>query len=533
MQPNNAKSLGGSLMGNTVVRIENLTKTFPGTVALRDLSFTLNKGEVHALLGHNGSGKSTLIKILSGYHKPDAGARLWVLDRQRDWEDTRKELRANLHFIHQDLGLIPELTVIENFGLLRRLGTIKRPLQRHRLERDYAQEAIERIGFSLDVSKRISHLTPGERCAVAVARALSGLEDTHLLCLDEPTAYLEKPEVEKLFHVMRQVAASGVSVVFVSHNLGEVLEVADKVTVLRDGREVITAPIEELSEQKLASLIAGAEPEKKINVNRIEPHVEPDQSELLRRQDRYALRVENLSGGRIKRAEFAVSRGEILGVAGLAGSGREDLASLLFGMMPRASGRVELAGTAVGKLTPSHAVRLGIALVPRDRGGLGLHMNLNLAENVSLSHLGRLTALRKLLAQIVGGRRERRKIARWLKEGGVSPAQPELFPPQLSGGNQQKLLLTKWISLLPRLLILDEPTQGVDVGARAAIHKRIRSLADERCPVIVVSTDEDELATIADRVLVFKNGVVAREMSGNELTAENIVHAVVEADRTI
>jgi ribose transport system ATP-binding protein len=488
-----------------------ISKSFGGTWALREVGLTVQAGEVHGLLGENGSGKSTLIRILAGYHAPDSGGELEVGGRPvRLPLRPGEPRRLGLSFVHQDLGLIPSLSALENL----RLGELAagRGLRiSWSRERRRAHEVFSRYGLELDPRTRVADLDPVERALLAIVRAAEEIRTSGgLLVLDEPTAFLPRSETEHLLSLVREIAASGDSVLFVSHDLEEVESVTDQVTVLRDGRSVGTRPTREVATEDLVELIVG---------RRLEAR-HPRRRAL--REERPAVSVVGLSGEAVRRLSFGLGRGEVLGLTGLAGSGFEEVLPLLFGARPAAGGRLVLAGAShdVTKLTPDGALRAGIALVPADRhrdGGVG---SLSVADNVTLPVVERYAA------------RGRLRRARLLEDAtallatfDVRPPEPSLLYRALSGGNQQKALIAKWLSTRPQLLLLDEPTRGVDVGARLQIFSLIRDSARAGASVLCASSDYEQLSEICDRVLVFSGGDVVSRLVGEDLAKERIAEA--------
>lgn len=488
-----------------------ISKSFGGTRALDNVGLTVLPGEVHGLLGENGSGKSTLIRILAGYHAPDSGGELEVGGRPVGLPLRPGEpRRLGLSFVHQDLGLIPSLSVLENL----RLGelAVGRGLRiSWSSERRRAREAFARYGLELDPRTRVADLEPLERALLAIVRAAEEMRTSGgLLVLDEPTAFLPRAETEQLLSLVRELAASGDSVLFVSHDLEEVESVTDRVTVLRDGRSLDTVSTREVAMQDLVELILG----RRLDAWR------PARGEPL--EEEAAVSIAELSGESVRGVSFDVRRGEVLGLTGLAGSGFEEVLPLLCGARPASGGRLVVAGAShdVTRLTPDTALRAGIALLPADRhrdGGVG---SLSVADNVTLPVIGRYAARGRL-------RRKRllRDAAALLAKFDVRPRNPRLLYQALSGGNQQKALIAKWLSTTPRLLLLDEPTRGVDVGARLQIFALIRDAARAGASVLCASSDYEQLSEICDRVLVLSGGSVVSLLVGDNLATERIAEA--------
>jgi ABC-type sugar transport system ATPase subunit len=480
-----------------------LSKTFPGLRALDDVEFTVHAGEIVALVGQNGSGKSTLVKVLTGIHEPDPGAHVRV-----GGAEPGRDGACGVHVIHQDLGLIPQLNTVENLDLgRRRSGAAALLPTRRRDERQRAHELLERFDASFDVTAPVSRLTPAERTMVAIARALDGWSDPRgLLILDEPTAALHSDEVGRLFAAVRGAAARGAGVIFVSHRLDEVMDLADRVVVLRDGRVVADTPASELDHTELVRLIVGAALEQAAPRGR-------------RDCGNDALEARDVAGGTVRGLDLTVRTGEVVGVSGILGSGREHLAGLLYGALRRAGGEVAVAGIALRPGDPRGAMRAGVAYVPADRHADGAVMTMPVRENVTLPDLRRL---RRRWGRLDAAA-ERREVGTWVERIGLRPAEPERPLELFSGGNQQKVVLAKWLRNDPRLLLLDEPTQGVDVGAKAAIYDLVADAAARGAAVLMASSDTAELASVCDRVVVMRDGAACAELEGRDLTEERLV----------
>lgn len=490
-----------------VLDVDHLSKTYPGQVALDHGHIQVRSGEIHALVGQNGSGKSTLIKLLGGYVRADHGGEVRFGGDRIDLWNLDRETRRQIRIVHQDLGLVPTLSTIENLGLGRGYHTGLMGNIRWRSEAKRAQELLLGFGLAPDVRQPVATLSAAERAAVAIVRALQDWDPDRpgLLVLDEPTASLNRGDVDALFREVRRVAEQGAGVLFVSHMLDEVLELADRVTVLRDGK-VVASGVDsaELDERRLVELIVG----------RSIDELYPDSDRVAGRP---VLEVEMVYGLTLRGVSFKVHEGEVLGVAGLIGSGREEVAGSVFGATPRFMGKVMVDKHKVFA-SPRDSIRAGMALVPADRKAVGLDMQERLHEHVPLPRLGPLQRHWRIRHREV-----RRETARWVEELDVQPPILGRRMEKFSGGNQQKAVLARWLRTEPKVLLLDEPTQGVDVGAKAAIYRRVRDAADEGMAVLVASSDSEELVHLCDRVLVFRSGSVAVELRGNTLTEENVI----------
>jgi ribose transport system ATP-binding protein len=488
---------------DALVAVRGLTKTFPGLTALDRVDISVGAGEVLAVAGANGSGKSTLVKVLAGVYTQDAGC---VTVRGDDgMTRDAAAVRDRLHFIHQDLGLVGLLDTVENLDIGRAPGRAGLLPLRRRAEVRRARETIAHFGADFDVRRPIASLSAAERTVVAIARALDGwTRPDNVLVLDEPTAALHGAEVEKLFVAVRRVAARGAGVVFISHRLDEVLHLADRVVVLRDGRKVADAPIDQVDHDLLVRMIAGRD-------------VAQHASRVARRGDD-VLRVRALRGASVRGVDLDLREGEILGVAGLLGSGREQLNRMLFGAIGR-RGEVEIDGRPLRPGDPAASVAHGLAFVPAERRDDGAVMTMNVRENLTLPSVGAL----RTRWRSVDHRAERNEVTTWASRVDLRPLEPERRLELFSGGNQQKVVLAKWLRDHPRVLLLDDPTQGVDVGAKDAIYALLVQAAASGAGVLVCSSDDKELALLCDRVLVVRDGTVALELEGEALTEDRLV----------
>ena len=496
------------------LELRKLSKTFGGTEALREVDLSLLPGEVHGLLGENGSGKSTLIKILAGFHHPDGG------ELRIDGEEVRLPLvpgqfrQLGLSFVHQDLGLIESLSVLENLRVAELASSRSRFGISWRRERKRARETFERYGLRIDPTAIVGELKPVERALLAIVRAIEeirGVSVGHgVLVLDEPTVFLPREGIEVLFSLVRDAAAAGATILFVSHDLDEVREITDRVTVLRDGALVGTVGTSETSETTFVEMIIGRQLAKLADV---------EHADLTERQ--VGVFVQGLSGSIVRDVSFQMHDGEIVGLTGLIGSGFEEVAHLLHGARTALAGRIMFDGADLDltRMTPTAATRSGIALIPADRKTDGSVGSLPVGENLALAVLDRY-----FNGLSLERRRMRRETGALMREFDVRPNDPSLPYGALSGGNQQKALLAKWFQTEPRLLLLDEPTQGVDVGARQQIFGLIRTAVEERgMHVLCASSDYEQLSLLCDRVIVFGRGRVWRELVGEDLTKDRII----------
>jgi ribose transport system ATP-binding protein len=497
--------------------VRGLSKTFAGTVALRSVDFDVNPGEVLALLGENGSGKSTVIKILSGYHQPDTGSEVFVSGRALEFGSPEVSYRHGCRFVHQDLGLIETSSIADNLALIAgfptRLGTVRRQALFESAERD-----LFRLGLELDPARPVGSLSPAERTGVAVARALHEDPETpvRLLVLDEPTATLPDREVERLLSIVRSVAARGVGVLYVTHRLDEVFDIAQRITVLRDGRRVATVPVSQIDRHGLVTLLVGSELDE---ARAASDELPPEQNQPL-------LVASEVHGQHLAGVSLEIRPGDVVGIAGITGSGREGLLAALFGAQPITSGRVSVGGVALPPHKPSRTMRAGVAYLPADRKALGCFLDLTTRENISISDLRRHWRW-----PMLSRRAEGIETRGWIDRLDIRPSVAAKMPmATLSGGNQQKVLFAKWLRRKPRVLLLDEPTQGVDVGAKADLHLEILRAARAGAAVAISSSDTDELAALCHRVVVLNEGRVAAQLTGANVTAAEISRACLATD---
>lgn len=495
-----------------ILEVRGLSKTFPGGHrALDRVSLRVGRGEILAIVGQNGSGKSTLIKVLAGFHDADPGASILVRGKPFDPGATAE----GLHFIHQDLALAGGLTTVENLRLVRDGGLRAwRPFRAAR-ERREARELLAGFGASFPVDVPVEQLSPAEQAIVAIARALDGWSrEDNLLVLDEPTAALHEHEVRKLLDAVRGVAARGAGVIFVSHRLDEVRDLADRVVVLRDGAIVADVERGRYERAELIRHMIGEELDRlALRQGADQPSGDP------------LLKVAGLTGEGLVGVDLEVYAGEVVGVAGLVGSGMESLNGAIFGATRRAGGEVSVAGTPVRPGDPSAAVAAGLGFVPSDRKRDAALMNWTLRENLTLPDLGSVSRSFSLRRSL-----EARETRHWIEEVDVRPRRPEHKMAELSGGNQQKVVIARWLRTRPSVLLLDEPTQGVDIGAQASIHELLAEVAAGGTALVVSSSNVKELVDLCDRVLVMHDGTVSAELARAELSEQRLVSEALGAE---
>ncbi|WP_018183806.1 sugar ABC transporter ATP-binding protein [Kaistia granuli] len=489
-----------------ILRFDDVAKAFGGTRALKGVSFDVARGEVVALLGENGAGKSTLIKILGGIFRADSGHVTIGGEPYRHRARARGE-RQKVAFIHQDLGLVEWMTVAENMGLAQgfsgRGGA--RGLIDWKSTEQRAATALELVGCDIDPTTRVHSLSRTEKSLVAIARAL--VVDCDFLVLDEPTASLPADEVERLFEAIRRLRARGVGMIYVSHRLDEIFRIADRVVVMRDGLKVGEKPVSETTPDELVSLIVGSTTLELFQ-----------KAELASGKVRVEIRdLETPSAGPVS---FNVRQGELLGLVGLRGAGQEEIGRALFGAAPH-RGSVRIDGAAPDLASPRSALASGIGLVARDRTEESVAFSLSVRENAYLNP----AAIGRGLFSYLSPRAEARQAITLGASVGLRPNDPDLPIEGLSGGNQQKVVVGRWLATNRRLLIAEDPTAGVDVGAKAEIYRLIAQALEHGLAVVVVSTDFEEIAHICHRALVFNRGKIIAELSGPALTTESVITA--------
>ncbi|HVT00509.1 MAG TPA: sugar ABC transporter ATP-binding protein [Solirubrobacterales bacterium] len=495
-----------------MLAIRGLSKTFTGQMALDHVDFDLRPGEVHALVGQNGSGKSTLIKVLAGYHQPDRGASALVAGAPLDLGNSTAAADAGLRFVHQDLGLAPTLSALDNLALGRgyhrgKLGTIS-----WRREARAGRQTLAELGFDFNPKTPIYRLTASQRTGVAIARALEDWSDkVRVLVLDEPTASLPAAEVRRLFEVIRRVRDRGVAIVYVSHRFAEVFEIADRITVLRDGERVATMAAAELTERSLTELTIGRELDALAPVHPHEPQTD----------EGTVFSVRGLRGEVLESLDLDIGAGEIVGIAGVTGSGREEVTELVCGGRSR-EGEVRLEGRVIPAERPDVCFRSGMAFVPADRLSKAALPSMRIRENLTICNLDPAYGPLGLSKS-----RERAEVRAWLDKLDVVPRRSEAQLLELSGGNQQKVMMARAMRLNPKLLVLDEPTQGVDVGAKASIHRIVRDAVEAGAAALVASTESEELLALCDRIVVLVDGKPCATYRYGDLSADELTQVTM------
>ncbi len=485
-----------------LLRATSLAKTFPGVQALRDLSFELRAGEVHALVGENGAGKSTFVRILTGAETPDSGA-LTIDDTEAVFERPADAGRRGIAAIYQQPALFPDLSVAENIALPTERGRAWSRVSWPERARQ-SRRLLERLGASIDPSRLVQTLSLPEQQLVEIAKAIGA--DARILLMDEPTASLTSREVDRLFTVIDRLRSGGTGIIYISHRLEEVRRIADRVTIIRDGSTVASDIDPATPSRDIVHLMVGRAVD---TADRASAQIGSE-----------ALEVRGLSSRSSGLADvtFSVGRGEVVGVAGLVGSGRTELAETLFGLRPRDTGQIAIGGRPVEIRSPREAIRAGLAYVPEDRRRHGVIADFDVASNTGLASLDRLAPRGWLHRQA-----ERNLAEGYVRRFNIRTPSVRSVVATLSGGNQQKVALARWLATSPAVLMLDEPTQGVDVGAKVEIHRLIRELAADGLAVMLISSDLSEILLLSDRILVMQRGRASGILRRDEATTEAVM----------
>lgn len=495
-------------MDDLFLDARNVSKRYGGITALDRVDFSVRRSEIHCLVGENGSGKSTLVKIITGVVQPEPGAEIVIESRHLRSLTPHEALLRGIQVVHQDLSLFPNLSVEENIAMLRHLEA-NRGLVRWDAIRETGRAALEKIGVALGLETAVGTLPVADQQLVAICRALAS--DARLLIMDEPTSSLTRREVDRLLGILRDLQARGIAVLFVSHKLDEILEIAQRVTILRDGRKIGTFPREEITRARLVHLMTG----KEI------AYAQRQQRDGARE---VVLEVRGLSKkGNFADVSFALRRGEVLGIVGPLGSGRTELALSLFGMNPPDAGSVRVDGQMVGLRANAEAIRSGIAYVPEDRLTQGIVAAQSVERNLVITALDRLVGPLRL----IDPRRKDKHCADAVERFDIKTASLDVPARTLSGGNQQKAVIAKWLSIRPRILILDGPTIGIDVAARENIYEIIRALARDGVSVVLISDEVPEVLYNCDRILVMRNGRLAGEVDPRQTSEEDLARRLV------
>lgn len=484
-----------------ILEMRKIVKEFPGVIALNQVDFFCQRGEIHALIGENGAGKSTLIKLLSGASKQTSGE---ILFKGENFHVSSpfEAMKKGIAIIYQELNLVTNLNAYENIFLGREPK--KGIVNDFKKMRKEALEYLSYLNAEIDVDVPIASLSVAQQQMIEIAKALS--MNAELLVMDEPTSSLTTAEIESLFRVMRDLKKKGVTIVFISHHLDELFEISDRVTVLKDGEYVATRKTEELNEAQLINMMVGRElaeiyPAKGENIGEV------------------ALEVNHLSAGNVlKNISFQVRRGEIVGIAGLMGAGRTELAEAIFGVRKCTEGEVKIWGTKVSRMSPKQSLKSKMGFLTEDRKEEGLFLDMTVSENIVMSILSEISNL-----SVIRKQKEKETAKRFIEHLRIKTPSSETKVVNLSGGNQQKVVLAKWLACESNLIILDEPTRGIDVGAKMEIYNQMRQLANEGKAILMISSELPEIIGMSDRVLVMREGVLTGEINKEEMTEQNIL----------
>jgi len=489
---------------DVIMRAENITKTFPGVKALDEVSLELFRGEVHAVVGENGAGKSTLMKILAGIYKPDSG-RIFLDGKEEKFRSPIEAINKGIGYVPQELDDFPELTVAENV-LAVRLGEFRGLLSRRVLARE-AERFINYFEINVNPNEKVSNLSTAERQLLQIIRVL--ICTPKVLIFDEPTSSIDISEAEKLFELIDKMRSEGISILYISHHLSEIFRVAQRVTVLRDGKLVATTEVKNVSEKELARLMVG---------RKIEVFYGTKGSGV--REGEPCLEVRNLtSKGVFEKVSFTLKRGEILGFFGLIGAGRTEVFKAILGLLPINEGEVFLNGKPVRFSSVKQAVENSVGYLPEDRKREGLFLEMPISANLVAPQIEEFANRFGLLRFD----KIQRFSLKMMNELEIVAKSPNQQVSTLSGGNQQKVLLGMWLGIKPNVLIVDEPTKGVDIATKQLIYQKLRQLSESGVGIIVISSDLPEIIQLCDRVIVMRNGRIAGELKGDDITEENVM----------
>lgn len=490
-------------MENALVELRNISKAYPGVVALAGVDFSLAAGEVRALLGKNGAGKSTLVRILAGVTQPDSGA-IRIAGELRQLGSPADGIKAGIATVHQELSVVPDMSVAENMFLgnwPRRRGLVD-----WNAMNKGAVDVLSRLGVRIDPRVSINRISIAERQLVEIGRALR--QGAKILILDEPTSSLVSQEVEILISVIRSLSAAGTGVIYISHRMDEIRKVASSVTVMRDGRHIATGRVEDFTSRQVVELLLGADEEQAPPLRSNRPHPGP-----------VVLSVRNLSvAPRVRAASFEIREGEVLGLAGVLGSGRTEILQALAGLRRFDAADIRLHGRDYRPARLDHAMAAGVFMTPEDRRGEGAVTMLGIDENLVMSSWASVSR-----GGIIDRAAMKRKVAGSIRSLGIKLARPTEALANLSGGNQQKVVIGKALNADPKVLLLDEPTRGVDIGAKRQIYRLMRKFADRGLSVVFVSGELEEFYEVCDRVIVLRAGAITAEISGHDITTQSLL----------
>ena len=497
-------------MGTTILKMSNISKSFSGVQVLTDIDFELEKGEVHVLMGENGAGKSTLMKILTGVYPLDSGE-IFLADEQGEMkkvhiDNPKTALGLGISMVFQEFNLMPNMSIAENISI--GYEPVRHGIIQKDIINETAKRMLEKVGLEIPVSRTVAQLTTAEKQSVEIAKCLS--HDGKILILDEPTSSLSEKEVQNLFCLIKELKDQGISIVYISHRMEEIFEIGDRITVFRDGHKVDTCRVSDVSEKELIRMMVGAEFNEKIT------------ERVLTNQAAVALRAEEITTTKWNEpVSFEAYKGEILGIFGLVGAGRTELARVLFGVDRSRTGRIIKDGEVIQLRSPNDAIRHRIGMIPEDRKEYGLVLKHSIQENLTLVKLRELNWVLKTT-------REEEKISDYyMKSLSIAASGKRQIVERLSGGNQQKVVISKWISIDLDVIILDEPTRGVDVKAKAEIYEIMRDLANKGKCIIMISSDLPEILRVSHRVIVMHDGKITMDAVASDLNKELILAAAI------
>jgi len=491
-------------LSQCILELKNIGKTFSGVNVLRDVNLQLKKGEVHVLLGENGAGKSTLIKIISGYHAPDKGGEIYVEGERKEFTSPKQPKDAGIHTIYQELTLCKDMTVAENI-VIDKQEQFKGFMLKEKEFKKIAAEVLQRLDSDISPNEMVRNLSVAQQQLVEIAKAISA--NAKVIIMDEPTASISQKDSAKLLEIVKKLREEGVTIIYISHRLAEISEIADRITVLRDGSQIETLEAKDVTEQQLISLMVGRE------IKDAYTKAEVELGEVV-------LKVEGLCSDVFKNVSFEVHKGEIFGFGGLVGSKRTEVLETIFGIRPMTAGKIWLFGEEYIPTTPEQAIQKGMAFCTEDRKKTGLVLCLPIVDNLSMLNVKHNT--KKLDALDFANLR---KLAQGQREAlNIRISNMNQPVKTLSGGNQQKVALGKWLDTKPRIILFDEPTRGIDIGAKAEIYKIMANLVQDGVSIIMVSSELPELISVADNILVMREGVMRGVISRNEIDQERIMN---------
>lgn len=494
-------------MAENILCVKGVKKSFGGVHALKGVDLTIKKGETHCLAGENGCGKSTIIKVISGFYKADAGT-IEIDGKLYEKLTPMDAINAGIQVIYQDFSIFPNLTVMENLAFNQVLAEKKKFVNKKEF-RKIAKAALDKINFKVDLDARLETLPVADKQLIAISRAL--LHNAKLIIMDEPTTALTKKEVTRLFEIIAELKKEGIAILFVSHKLDEVFEISEHITVLRSGENVYNCPTSDMTQEKFTYYMTGRNfdtAQKKESKNFL--------------KDKPVLEVKNLSASGFDHVSFKLHPGEILGVTGQLGSGRTELSLALFGVLKPTAGKIFVDGTCVDIPNVAQAQKLGIALVPEDRLTEGLFLPRPIYKNISVTKLKELAH-----GPFIKDKDQKVLSQKWVENIGVATKDHTLAVGTLSGGNQQKVVLARWLATNPKILILNGPTVGVDIGAKYDIHNLLKELAENGMAILVVSDDVDEILSLCDRAIVMKGGKMTSEIDSENLISETLYRETI------